>query len=147
VKKNQPREDLIKLKRYNDGQPHRSCFHKRPAWRKHLTFTIHVFTHSVQEIHALRTALHLHPFVRKGLKDVNVHSAQSHLSSCLLSKNSKIKIYKNIIYLLFCTGVKLGPSHYGSTDWGVFKNKVLRRTFGPKKEEEAEGWRRLRECL
>ena len=36
------------------------------------------------------------------------HSAQNLLSSMLLHKNLKIKIYRTIIFLLFCIGVKLG---------------------------------------
>jgi len=36
------------------------------------------------------------------------HSVQNVLSSRLLSKNLKIKIYRTIILPLFCMGVKLG---------------------------------------
>jgi hypothetical protein len=36
------------------------------------------------------------------------YSVQNLLSSRLLSKNLKIKIYRTIILLLFCMGVKLG---------------------------------------
>jgi hypothetical protein len=36
------------------------------------------------------------------------HSVQNPLSSSLLSKNLKIKIYRNIICLLFCVGMKFG---------------------------------------
>ena len=36
------------------------------------------------------------------------HSVQNLLSSRLLSKNLKIKIYRTIILLVFCMGVKLG---------------------------------------
>ena len=36
------------------------------------------------------------------------HSVQNLLSSRLLSKNLKIKIYRTIIFLLFCMSVKLG---------------------------------------
>jgi len=39
------------------------------------------------------------------------HSVQNLLSSSLLSKNLKIKIYRTIILLLLCMGVKLGRSH------------------------------------
>jgi hypothetical protein len=28
-------------------------------------------------------------------------------------------------------------------DWGCYENRVLRRKFGPKREEVAGGWRRL----
>jgi hypothetical protein len=36
------------------------------------------------------------------------HSAQNLLSSRLLFKNVKIKIYKTTVFLWFCMGVKLG---------------------------------------
>ena len=36
------------------------------------------------------------------------HSVQNLLSSSLLSKNLKIKIYRTIILPVFCMGVKLG---------------------------------------
>jgi len=36
------------------------------------------------------------------------HSVQNRLSPRLLSKNLKIKIYRNKIVLVFCMGVKLG---------------------------------------
>ena len=36
------------------------------------------------------------------------HSVQNLLSSSLLSKNLKIKIYRTVILHLFCMGVKLG---------------------------------------
>jgi len=35
-------------------------------------------------------------------------SVQNLLSSCLLSKNIKIKVYTSTVFLLFCKGVKLG---------------------------------------
>jgi hypothetical protein len=58
------------------------------------------------------------------------------LSSRLLSKNIKIRIYKTII---------LPVALYGCETWSltlreehrlrVFENRVLRRIFGPKEEE------------
>jgi hypothetical protein len=63
------------------------------------------------------------------------HSVQDLLSSSLLSKNTKIKIYRTIIL----------PVLYGCETWSltlreehrlrVFENKVLRRMFGPKRDE------------
>ena len=49
----------------------------------------------------------------KRLKSGNAcyHSEQNLLPASLLSKNIKIKIYRTIILLLFCMGVKLGCSH------------------------------------
>jgi len=62
----------------------------------------------------------------------------------LLSKNLKIKIYRTII---------LPVVLYGSGAWSltlreerklrVFENMVLRRIFGPRREEVTGEWRRL----
>ena len=72
------------------------------------------------------------------------HSVQSLLSSSLLSKNLKIKIYRNII---------LPVVLYGCETWSltlreertlkVFENRVLRRIFGPKRDEVTKEWRKL----
>jgi hypothetical protein len=40
--------------------------------------------------------------------------------------------------------VKLGFSHQRNNTLRVFENRVLRRIFGPKREEVAGGWRRRR---
>jgi hypothetical protein len=67
-----------------------------------------------------------------------------HLSSRLLSKNVKIRIYKTVI---------LPVVLYGCKTWSltlkeehrlrVFENRVLRRIFGPKRDEETRDWRKL----
>jgi len=69
---------------------------------------------------------------------------QNLLSSRLLSKNLKIKIYRTII---------LPPVLYGCETWSltlreerklrVFENMMLRRTFGPGRDEVTGEWRRL----
>jgi hypothetical protein len=69
---------------------------------------------------------------------------QDLLSSSLLSKNTKIKIYRTII---------LPVVLYGCETWSltlreehtlrVFENRVLRRIFGPKRDEVTGEWRRL----
>jgi len=61
----------------------------------------------------------------------------------LLSKNTNIKIY----------GTKILPVVYGCETWsltlreecrlGVFENRVLRRIFGPKRDEVTWVWRKL----
>ena len=71
------------------------------------------------------------------------YSVQTLLSSRLLSKNLKIKIYKTII---------LPVVLYGCETWSltlreeyrlrVFENRILRRIFGPKRAENGE-WRSL----
>jgi hypothetical protein len=72
------------------------------------------------------------------------HSVQSLLSSCLLSRNIKVKIYKTVI---------LPVVLYGCKTWSltlreehrlrVFENRVLRGIFGPKRNEVMGQWRRL----
>ena len=69
---------------------------------------------------------------------------QNLLSFNLLSKNLKIKIYRTII---------LPVVLYGSQTWSltlreerrlrVFENRVLRRVFGPKRDEVTGEWREL----
>jgi hypothetical protein len=66
-------------------------------------------------------------------------SVQSLLSSCLLSKNLNIKINKLIILPTGLVWVwKLEEQR-----WRVFGKRVLKRIFGPKREELAGDWRRL----
>jgi hypothetical protein len=69
---------------------------------------------------------------------------QNLLSSSLLSKNVKVRIYKTII---------LPVVLYGCETWsltvkeehklGVFESRVLRRIFGPKRDGVTGGWRKL----
>jgi hypothetical protein len=84
--------------------------------------------------------------IKRRLNSGNVcyHSVQSLLSSRLLSKNFKIRIYKTII---------LPVVLYGSETWPltlreehrlrVFENRMLRRIFGPKRDEVTGEWRKL----
>jgi hypothetical protein len=72
------------------------------------------------------------------------HSVQNLLSSHLLSRNVKVKIYKTII-LPFVL--------YGCETWSltlreerrlkVFENRVLRKIFGPKRDKVMGEWRKL----
>ena len=69
---------------------------------------------------------------------------QNILSSSLLSKNLKIKMYRNII---------LPVVLYGCETWSltlreehrlrVFENRVLRRIFGPERDEVTGEWKKL----
>jgi hypothetical protein len=70
------------------------------------------------------------------------HSIQSLLSSHLLSKNVKIKIYKVIILpvvLYWCETWSLTLREHRLR---VFENWVLRRIFGPKRDEVRGGWKK-----
>jgi hypothetical protein len=87
----------------------------------------------------------IHDEIKSRLNSGNAwyYSVQNLLSSCLISKNLKIKIYKIVI---------LPVVLYGCETWSltlreehklrVFENRVLRKIFGPKREEDGS-WRKL----
>jgi hypothetical protein len=56
---------------------------------------------------------HMHKEIKSRLNSGNAcyHSVQSVLSSRLLSRNLKVKIYKTIILTVFCMGVKFYLKH------------------------------------
>ena len=80
--------------------------------------------------------------IKSRLKSGNAcyYSVQNLLSSSLLSKNLKIKIYRTVIL-------------HGCETWSltlreerrlsVFENRVLGRTFGPVRDEVTGEWRKL----
>ena len=72
------------------------------------------------------------------------HSVQNLLSSRLLPKNLKFKIYRTIILpvvLYGCETWSLTPRE--ERKLRVFENMVLRRIFGPRGDEVTGEWRRL----
>jgi hypothetical protein len=88
----------------------------------------------------------IHEEIKSRLNSGNAcyHSVQSILSSSLLYRNLKVKIYKTII---------LPVVLYGCETWfltlreenilRVFENRVLRRIFRPKRDEVTGEWRKL----
>jgi len=104
----------------------------------------------VEEFKYLGTTLtdqnSIHEVIKSRLKLGNAcyHSVQNLLSSRLLSKNLKIKIYRTIILTVVL---------YGCETWSltlreerrlrVFENRVLRKVFGPKRDEVTGEWRKL----
>ena len=103
-----------------------------------------------EEFKYLGTTLTNQNFIQEQIKsrlktrNVSYHSVQNLLSSSLLSKNLKIKIYRTII---------LPEVVYGCETWfltlrderrlRVFESKVLRRIFGPKTDEVTKECREL----
>ena len=72
------------------------------------------------------------------------HSVQNILSSRLLSKNLKIKIYRTIILPVVLYGYETWLLTLGEErKLRVFENMVLRRIFGPRRDEVTGEWRRL----
>ena len=72
------------------------------------------------------------------------HSVQNLLSSGLLSKNLKIKIYRTIILPVVLYGCEASSLTFREErKLRVFENMVLRRIFGPRRDEVMGKWRRL----
>jgi hypothetical protein len=89
---------------------------------------------------------HMHEEIKSRLNSANAccNSIQSLLSSRLLSRKLKVKIYNTII---------LPVVLYGRETWSltlreehrlrVFENRVPRRIFGPTRDEVTGEWRKL----
>jgi hypothetical protein len=84
----------------------------------------------------------IHDEIKNGLNSGNAcyYSVQT---SCLISRNPKINIYKTVTLPIVLYGCKtwsltLREEHR----LRVFENRVLRRIFGPKREED-RSWRKL----
>ena len=72
------------------------------------------------------------------------HSVQNHLSSRLPSKNLKINIYRIIIFPIVFYGCETRSlTFWEERKMRLFENMVLRRIFGPRKDEVTGEWRRL----
>jgi hypothetical protein len=88
----------------------------------------------------------IHEEIKNRLNSGNAcyHSVQSLLSSRLLSKNMKIKIYKTIILpLVFCMGVKRSLTLREEHRLRLLENSVPRGIFGSRRDGVAGDWRRL----
>jgi len=104
----------------------------------------------VEEFNYFGTTLTNQNFIQEEIKsrlklgNACYYSVQNLLSSRLLSKNLKLKICRTII---------LPFVQYGCETWSltlreerrlrVFENRVLRRVFGPKRDEVTGEWRKL----
>jgi hypothetical protein len=61
-----------------------------------------------------------------------------------MSKNIKIRIYKNIILPVVLNGCEIWPLTLREKHrLRVFENRVLRRIFGSKRDKVTGGWRKL----
>ena len=71
------------------------------------------------------------------------HSVQNLLSSRLLSKNLKVKMYRTIIMPFVVYGCETWPlTLREERKLTVFENMVLRRIFGHRRDEVTGEWRR-----
>jgi hypothetical protein len=88
----------------------------------------------------------MHEEIKRRLNSGNAcyRSVHSLLSSCLLSRNVKVKIYKTVILpiVLYCCetwSLIIREEHR----LRVFDNRVLRRIFGPERDEVTGEWRKM----
>jgi hypothetical protein len=87
----------------------------------------------------------IHDEIKSRLNSGNAcyYSVQNLLSSCLISKNINIKIYKVVIFPVVLYGCETWSLTLGEEyRLRVFENRVLRRIFGPRREEY-KSWRKL----
>ena len=127
-----------------------SCLEIRIAGRSNSMKTDNISFKTVEYFKYLGTILtnqnSIQDEIKSRLKSGNAccHSVQNILSSSLLIKNLKIKIYRTIILLVVL---------YGRETWSLtlreerrlrlFEARVLRRIFGPKRDEVTREWRKL----
>ena len=84
--------------------------------------------------------------IKSRLKSENAfyHSVHNILSSSILSKNIKIKIYRAIILTVFWCGCETWSLILRKERrLRVLESRVLRRIFGPKRGEVTGEWRKL----
>jgi sorting nexin-29 len=88
----------------------------------------------------------IHDEIKSRLNSGNAcyhYSVQNLFSSCLISKNLKIKICKTVILLVVLYGCETSSLTLGEEHrLRGFENRVLRRIFGPKREKDGS-WRKL----
>jgi hypothetical protein len=82
----------------------------------------------------------MHEEINSKLNSGNACFVQSLVSFCLLFRNVKVKIYKTIILPVDLHGCETwSPTLREEHRLRVFEKRVLRRIFGPKRDEEDNG--------
>jgi hypothetical protein len=77
--------------------------------------------------------------------NASYRSIQNLLSSRLLCKNVKIRTHKSVILPVVLYGCDTWPlTKREEHRLRVFENRVLRRIFGPKRDEVTGDWRKVR---
>ena len=124
-----------------------TVFRDQNAGRIHCVKMDNISIARVEEFKYLGTTLTNQNSIQEEIKcrlklgNACYYSVQNLVSSSLLSKTLKIKIYRTII---------LPVVPYGCETWSltlreecrlrVFENRVLRRVFGPKRDEVTGEW-------
>jgi len=83
-----------------------------------------------------QNCIHKESKSRLNSRNACYHSVESLLSSCLLSKNLKINIYKAITFHVVLYGCEtFSHTLREEQRLRVYENRMLRRIFDPKREE------------
>jgi hypothetical protein len=88
----------------------------------------------------------VHEKINSSLKSGNAcyHSVQNLASSRLLSKDTKIKMYRNItLPVVLCGCETWSPTLREEHSLRMLENRMLRRIFGPKRDKVTGEWRKL----
>ncbi|KAJ4452170.1 hypothetical protein ANN_03688 [Periplaneta americana] len=81
---------------------------------------------------------------RINMRNACYYSVEKLLSSSLLSKNLKVRIYKTVILPVLLYGCETWTLTLREEHWfRMFENKVLRKIFGAKRDEVTGEWRKL----
>jgi uncharacterized membrane protein len=119
--------------------PHASSWHGSWLSTGYVFIVWYLVKHRDNFTFTLTNQNDIHDEIKSRLNSGNAcyYSIQNLLSSRLISKKLKIKIYKTVILPVLL---------YGCETWSltfreehrlrVFENRVLRRIFGPKREED-----------
>ena len=120
------------------------------AGRSHSVKTVNSSIERVEEFKYLGTTLTNQNSIQEEIKgrlnsgNSCYCSMQNLLSSSLLPKYLKIKIYRTTILPVVLYGCETWSVMLrGVSRLRVFENKVLRRIFGPKRDEVTGEWRKL----
>jgi hypothetical protein len=95
----------------------------------------------VEEFKYLGTTLTNQNSIQEAIKNILksgnacYHSVKNILPPTVLSKNLKIKIYRTVILPIFLYGCETLSTMREERRLRVFDNRVLRRIFGPKRDE------------
>jgi hypothetical protein len=124
--------------------------HYQKAGQKHSIKVANTSFEDVAKFKCLGTTLTdqncMHKEIKSRLNSLNAcyHLVQNLLSSHVLFRDIRVKMYKTIILPVVLYGCKTWPVTLREEHrLRVFENRVLRRIFGPKRDEVMGEWDKM----